>query len=759
MQYKRWITAALGAVICVSLTASAHADTGEVLTGAGSYTTVLPPGAAEAQPDIYKTSRVTGKMPTNDWWSSLAWDTYSEAQYPHPLAIKNEKSGIQIFNPSPRISADNTAISGTLDDTRDFTVGHSGVATFPDAKVDDYNDWFVRAEYKSGTKSMKVTYGHGSPFVYFTYTDGDPQISFHSTPEIWYGNASSSAIGVTIDGAHYGLYGPTGSTWSGIGSRKLTNSLHGKDYFSIAALPDNKPAILEKYRQYAYSHVTDTEASWTYDPSTSEVTTTYTYDTEPKEGSRSGTIFALYPHQWKHLSSTHLLPYIYPSVRGEMKTGEGSSFQTKMKFTGVLPSLPDKGSYDRDKLAQYIEEAKDEDYYGAPDTYSVGKHLGKLTALVPIAEQIGDTIAAERFRSKIRSRLEDWFKASDISGNPNVSELFYYNSQWGTLIGYPASYGTDIELNDHHIHYGYFLKAAAEIARTDKRWASDSQYGPMVQLLIRDIASMDRNDPLFPFLRNFDPYAGHSWSSGHGRFGDGNNNGSSAETINAWAALILWGEATGDTDTRDLGIYLYTTEMNAINEYWFDTAGTNASSGFTRSNASIIWGGKTTGDSTMWTANPEEVHGVNWLPITGSSLYLTQYPSYAGRNYETMVNENKGTDFNAWEDLVYMYLAISNPTEAANMFAAQASSMVPEQGNSKANAYHWIHNLDTLGTQDPDITSDYPLYAVFNKNGHKTYVVYNMTESEKIVSFSDGTVITAAPNRFTSVTKKESPAE
>lgn len=748
MQRKRWITAALAAVISISLTVPAAAYTGEVTTGAGSYTRILPSGAVEARPDIYKTSRVTGKMPTNDWWSSLAWDTYSAAQYPHPLAVKNEQSGFRIYNPGPRIYADSSVISGSMLDTGDFIVGHSAAESFPDARVDDFNDWFVRAEYADGTQKMHVTYGHGSPFVYFTYTNGTPEISFQSAPEIWYGSESNHVLGVTVDGAHYGLYGPSGSSWSGIGSGKLTNSLNKKDYFSIAALPDNRPETLLRYKQYAYSHVSDTKVSWSYDNLTSEVTTTYEYVTDPKEGTENGTIFALYPHQWKHSSDINL-SYIYPSVRGTMKTGAGSSFQTTMKFNGVLPALPDLGSYDRTELAQYIEEAEGEDFYGAPDTYSVGKRLGKLAALAPIAEQVGDREAADKFRSEIKSRLEDWLTASDESGNPNLSELFYYNSQWGSLIGYPASYGTDMELNDHHAHYGYYLKAAAELARTDKNWADAGQFGAMIDLLIRDIASGDRNDPMFPFLRQFDPYAGHSWSSGHGRFSDGNNNSSSAESMNAWAALILWGEAAGDKATRDLGIYLYTTEMNAINEYWFDVSGTNYPSDFPRSNASIIWGGKTTGDSTSWTANPAEVHGVNWLPITGSSLYLTQHPAFAGENYDTLVKENGGTEFNTWNDLIYMYLAISDPVKAQEEFASHAAAIVPEQGNSKANAYYWINNLEALGNQDPEITSDYPLYAVFNKDGHKTYVVYNMSESVQSVRFSDGTVVTAYPNRFT----------
>jgi len=432
-----------------------------------------------------------------------------------------------------------------------------------------------------------------------------------------------------------------------------------------------------------------------------------------------------------------------------MKTAEGSSFQTSMKFTGVLPSLPDEGTYNKATLAQYVDEAEAEVYdFNNIDTYWVGKRLGKLATLAPIADQVGDTVAADKFRNEIKTILQAWLKATDSSGNLKSNTLFYYDDNWGTLIGYPDSYGSAVELNDHHFHYGYFIKAAAEIARVDKTWMNDQNWGPMVNLLISDFANSDRDNEMFPFLRNFNPYAGHSWASGHARFGDGNNNESSSEALNAWAGLILWGEATGNDTIRDLGIYQYTTEMNAVNEYWFDVHGQNHHKDFTRSTASMIWGGKTVGDGVWWTGNPEEVHGINWLPITGASLYLTQYPAYTAYNYATMVTENGGTSFDQWEDLIYMYRAISNVTEAKASFAARASAMIPEAGNSKANAYHWIHNLDAMGNVDITVTADYPIYAVFNKNNVKTYVVYNMTNTELTVHFSDGHTITVQPNSF-----------
>ncbi|MEW9700747.1 glycosyl hydrolase [Paenibacillus sp. SI8] len=737
-------------LLMLAIPSTASAFSGEVPLGLGSYSTVLPPGAVDVQPTIYKTSAVTQKMPTNDWWSSLAWTQYSERMYPHPLAVKNKAEGFQVYYPT--ITANNGCICGWMpapadaNGNDDFTIGHSAQATFPDAKVDSFNDWFVTSSFVSGSNSMKATYGHGSPYVYFTYSGGNPKLTFPTAPTIWSGNANTPVLGVTYNGKNYALFGPTGSTWSGIGTAVLTNNLNNKNYFSIALLPDNTSATLSKFQQYAYNHVTNTTVDYSYNPSNSTVTTNYSYTTTAKEGTGSGTIFALYPHQWKNSSST-LLSYRYNSVRGTMKTGEGSSFSTSMKFTGVLPSLPDKGSYNKTTLAGYIDQAEAQAYTGGSDTYWLGKEMGKLATLAPIADQVGDTTAATKFRNDIKGYLQDYLKASDASGNLESQKVFYYNNNWGTLIGYPSSFGSSEELNDHHFHYGYFIKAAAEIARVDKTWANDSNWGQMVNLLIRDFANGDRNDTMFPFLRNFDIYAGHSWASGHGNFGDGNNNESSSEAMNAWSGIILWGEATGNTAIRDLGIYLYTTEMNAINEYWFDVNDNTHPASYSPSVVTMIWGGKGA-NGTWFTSNPEQVHGINYLPLTAGHLYLTHYPAYTAKNYNAMVAENGGTNWDAWSDLIWMYRAISDPADAKNQFNAGIGSITPEEGNSKANTYHWIYNLDTMGNADKSITANYPLAVVFNKNGVKTYVVYNMTNASKTVTFSDGTTVTVPANSF-----------
>src|SRR5262245_416603 len=80
------------------------AQAAEIPAGLGSYTNTLPAGATGPQAAIYKTANVTGKMPTNDWWSSLAFKTYtdhhSERMYPHPLSVIAKNAGLGISYPT-----------------------------------------------------------------------------------------------------------------------------------------------------------------------------------------------------------------------------------------------------------------------------------------------------------------------------------------------------------------------------------------------------------------------------------------------------------------------------------------------------------------------------------------------------------------------------------------------------------------------------------------------------------------------------------
>jgi endoglucanase Acf2 len=356
---------------------------------------------------------------------------------------------------------------------------------------------------------------------------------------------------------------------------------------------------------------------------------------------------------------------------------------------------------------------------------------------------------AAALTKRVKARLEDWLTATDAAGKAKAARVFAQEPRWGTLIGYPAGFGSDRELNDHHFHYGYFLRAAAEVARRDPDWALEGRWGGILKLIARDIASAKRDDPMFPFLRNFDPYAGHSWASGHARFGDGNNEESSSEAMNAWYGLVMLGQFARDPELRNLGVWLYATEMSAIDEYWFDVTGENFPKGYPHPVVTMVWGGKGA-NATWFSAEPEAIHAINFLPVTGGSLYLGRYPEYAERNWQGLLRERGGGRLRQWSDVLLMYRALSDPQDALRRFDEAAATMRrTEEGNSLAGTYHWIATLNALGHVDRSVTADHPLSATFVKDGRRTHVVYRpKADAGRVVTFSDGTIVPAGVEGF-----------
>lgn len=725
-------------LIAVMFSATAVADEPVIRAGAGSYRTTAPKACKPLPAEIFKTADVTGPMVTNQWWSSLVWQKYSQNMFAHPAFVRCDADGLVMGYPGSRIHGNKAGIFGSADlRDGDLRIGHSKCDEFSAANCGGYSDWFVTAVFEQGNASLRTSFGHGSPFVYGLIEGGDPRVTFAKAPTVWAGTKVDATLGVTVNGHHYGLFGASGSSWDGLDGMSFTNVGRSQSHFSVAVLPDDRPETLQLFAKYAHSHVADTRVE--YSVADGHVRATYHIVCTPREGTERGTVFALYPHQWRY-ATTKLGDMTYGSVRGVMKIGVGNEFSTSVPMQGVLPMLPREGMADRERIVGQLKSEAAKAKAGFADSYWEGKHLGTLASLSGIAEVADSNSLQQAFVSEIRRRLENWFTATADKEQP----VFYYDQSWGTLIGSRPSYGSDRPVNDHHFHYGYFIRAAAEVARLDPDWAQ--QWGPMVNLLIRDIASSDRRDPLFPYLRCFDKYAGHSWASGDANFADGNNQESSSESLNAWYGLMLWGAATHDTKLRDLGIFLFNTERTAVEEYWFDVAGTNYPRDFPQVALGMVWGGKGA-FGTWFSGNIDCIHGINWLPFTPASLYMGRHPEYVRKNFERIVSKREGgADFNTeWGDLVVMFGAMHDAAPAVAHLAAHPNCKI-EGGNSRAFMEHWTGTLNLLGRIDATTTSSHPFTNVFVRDGKKTYAAYNFGSQPLSVEFSDGRALDIPPN-------------
>lgn len=554
---------------------------------------------------------------------------------------------------------------------------------------------------------------------------------------------SGAQIAFQIGDRNYLASAPTGSQWT-VQGQVLSINLGQAGYCSVAMLPNGDEDTRQFYATHAYAFVTETRVEWTYDSTQGMSEATYKITTQQKEGDAQDALMALYPHQWRNATVSSNSELQYRSPRGMMQVRSAKEFTTRMPLPGLFPIVPfyapTDSRYEASRMTQLLNDwsnKSDEQLVRShADTYWTGKDLGRLAILVQLADAAGQTTLRDRFLTLLRTRLEGWLTYTPGENN----EFFAHQSQWGSLIGIGASYGSGDELNDHHFHYGYYLMAAATVAKYVTGWGQKSQWGGMVDLVAREAANPDRGSSFSPFLRNFDPYAGHSWAAGHANFGDGNNQESSSEALNFSAGLLQWSLVSGDTTMRNLGVYLYATEIQAVREYWFDVNNDIFPQEWSKLVAGMVWGGKVD-HATWFSGEPEMIHGINYLPLTGSSLYLGMDKEYAAANYQELIDENGGEP-QQWPDIIWGYRAFSDADDAYNMWDAHGS-YTPEDGETQAHMYAHILSIAALGDLDVQVRGNIPTSAVFVKQGVKTYCIYNPTNSTRMVQFTDGSQVQA----------------
>ncbi|MEN9814022.1 MAG: hypothetical protein RLZZ412_4, partial [Verrucomicrobiota bacterium] len=192
--------------------------------------------------------------------------------------------------------------------------------------------------------------------------------------------------------------------------------------------------------------------------------------------------------------------------------------------------------------------------------------------------------------------------------------------------------------------------------------------------------------------------------------------------INAWYGMLLLAEATGDTRLRDRAAWLLATEVAAIEDYWFDVRGDLFPPAYPIEVVTMIWGGKGA-NATWFDANPQSLHGINFLPLTPGSLYLGLHPDYARRNHAGLVKslatfrvkQAKGpaadAPFNHWADILWMQQAMFDPAGARKAWEGRTANFKPEAGNSLCFTEAWISAFEANGPLQPGSNQGRPWQA------------------------------------------------
>jgi endo-1,3(4)-beta-glucanase len=103
--------------------------------------------------------------------------------------------------------------------------------------------------------------------------------------------------------------------------------------------------------------------------------------------------------------------------------------------------------------------------------------------------------------------------------------------------------------------------------RFDTTWGNTNR--EYINLFARDIANPSQSsDPYFTPTRNRDWFAGHSWASGIANGAGSRDQESTGEAINGYYGVLLWADATGQTDLKHYANLLIATEMQGAQTYW-----------------------------------------------------------------------------------------------------------------------------------------------------------------------------------------------
>ena len=701
--------------------------------------------------------------PTSQWYSTLIFNPEPDPIFVQPMTVRTTMAGFEMELPSKVVNTTRRrGVEISYPHCNPLVI--SPVAFEPGvAKLAGQGDWSIDVSFARGADDMRVTVAHGNPYAFFKVSRGDLRVKLPAIAERFDSGADARVLALRVMGKSYGLFAPTGARWESVSPTEwIARMPANKGYLSVAVLPDDKAETLSLFTRHAYAFVEDTRVDWRYDAPASQIETNFVATTRTMEGADNGPLLGLYPHQWFGNASVEgKLGPAYETVRGQIRLLAAPQFKTTNAYIGFVPYWPAVGDAPRkeqlaDVMKTDLRTSRRMMLQEGKGAYWQGKGLQRNVKLLDVVEQHGDAEGRERLLAMLKTRIEEWFSGTSSRG------YFLYDSKIGAVASYPDEFFTVEQINDHHFTYGYWIRAVADIALRDPAWAAEKQLSRMVDLLVADIATAERGRADFPFLRNFDPYEGHSWATGVGGVGSygawGNNQEASSEAMNAWAGLILWGEITGNRALRDVGAYMYATEANAISHYWFDVHGVVFPPEFKSVDASQVFGGQFV-RNTWWTDEPRQIKGINLLPVTTSSLYLAYDPKYVQRNLDALQTEMDAYWFSTygfrpanspprdiWQDVFAKYMALADPAQGLAQWNRWGAV---ELGETRTNTLHWLLSLNETGPPDFSVHADTALYSVFKRaDGRRTYLAFNAGKAPLKVRFSDGKALDVAPGQL-----------
>ena len=633
------------------------------------------PSADHSAPPSALWADAAAPLPTNAWWQNLVLGDGENVINSLPYTLRARADGLHLCHPA-KFMQPTFIFAATLDN---LILG--AVETLGEKRVIDHDELSVTLAWGGADARLTAPIVRGMPYVTGLYEGLRPKVSTqHAMLKL---NGEPLTVGKGFAGTRFTLELNNGQTWVLYSSTPVTlTPLSGSELNASASFNGSLRAALSMPGQ---EELLDKHAGAI--PTGGEVSALSRGDEAALsfawESAGDGELLMMtLPHHRDTLEGARLLPLTMDTTKGLMQAAVGARWVLREDLTTIQWSAPaevDPALEPEVRLALQADLNQD---VQASDTYFGGKQLAKLGRLAVIADELGEQALADSFRDRLQDRLEPWL----ASASPT---RLVFDRSWGGLVAPEgirnpgAAYGQGY-YNDHHFHYGYFVYAAAALAKERPAWRDERR--EEVLHFVRDIANPSALDPHYPPTRNMDWFAGHSWAAGLFEFGDSRNQESTSEAVNAWYAVSLWGLVSEDARLRDLGRLMLATEIRSAQRYWQITSESDIYEAPFADNkvVGVLWSTKA-GYETFFGNQPEFIHGIQMLPFTPISEELLR-PDWITQGYPVF-SANYATTGPSWRGFMVMAKAIFDPQAAWS--EAQALSGY-DDGNSKSNTLYWI---------------------------------------------------------------------
>jgi endoglucanase Acf2 len=744
--------------------------------GKGSYAPE-PPGANAALQEFMKgRDRLDPSLPpgtpvpSNDIFAFALWSNDKDQNaygrtYLMPLAVSVGADGIGIANPNQRdhpLNGVKPLMISVIDPANPSAPVSIPVNSHKALRI---GDWSMTYRFRvADDKYFDLTIARGMPIAWVEAKGLELQIASTTAKPL----AGINGALIDSEGTSFAAYsGDNGKLVTDAAGVKLTGT-GGASVLALAALPSGQDAAA--WRPAALSIPRGTDFSWVYDREKGRIVTTWKIATEPLGKEAGEPIQGWLPHQWRNAMDTSVkfLPGEYLCPRGKIKLARGTQFTLSWPVTGVLPTMPapdgkETPPFNKERMEQmlstYVADNTGAKLKYGDDTYFGAKDVERYAQTAALAAQL-DSPSRKALAEASRAVLTDWF-----TWTPGEKAHYWARyEKLGAFVGFAPSFNAQ-EFRDTHFHCGYFTYSAAIQCSFDPTFAAD--FGGVATLIAKQYANWDKKDTRFPFLRTFDPWAGHSYASAKGNAGgDSANQESSSEAMNAWAGVALLGAALHDDGMRDCGLMGYAIELEAIKEYWNDYYGWLAEQknpggraeagnwppGYKNSIASIISEGGN-GFATFFSGSPYHIYGIQWLPLSPALQYLSWDPAFAKFQWETMralqaskpktpgfdIEELNEKDLLNWSNVMIGYLIFADPDGISKRWEAMALENKPAtQEKTAPITYYLMHAYQSAGLLDASAWADQPTASVMKKaDGTRNIVAWNPGATPMTVTARD----------------------